>query len=339
MTELNKDNNNNLDIVLDITSEDNIIASSENDIECSAIISELTEEQVSDSISDDTDICDEDVDTIDEKLSESDTDICDDYIDSIDENSSDAEVYDNKSGSIDENESMKDYERAIFEEFSKVNRTPYKYEIIDFDSLMKKKKFSLFFIRCFDIFASLLGIIFLSPLFLIVAIVVASTSKGGVFFRQVRVGKNAKEFKIIKFRTMVVNSPKKGALLTVGADCRVTKVGKFLRKAKIDELPQLFNVLVGQMSFVGYRPQVPYFVEMYTDYERNVFRVKPGITDLASIMYRNESEVLAEADDYETTYINEIMPQKLALNMEGMKRMSLWFDLCIIFKTLLAVLK
>lgn len=334
MTELDNDNIDNSD--LDIKNEDSI-PSVTND-ESNAIASESTV-QIVDSCSNDTDNCDEYVDTIDVKLSNSDIEICDDDTDAKDQNPSDADLCDKEADSIDDGASIKDYERAIFEEFSKVNRTPYKYEIIDFDSLMKKKKFSLFFIRCFDIFASLLGIIFLSPLFLIVAIVVASTSKGGVFFRQVRVGKNAKEFKIIKFRTMVVNSPKKGALLTVGADCRVTKVGKFLRKAKIDELPQLFNVLVGQMSFVGYRPQVPYFVEMYTDYERNVFRVKPGITDLASIMYRNESEVLAEADDYETTYINEIMPQKLALNMEGMKRMSLWFDLCIIFKTLLAVLK
>lgn len=334
MTELDNDNIDNSD--LDIKNEDSI-PSVTND-ESNAIASESTV-QIVDSCSNDTDNCDEDVDTIDEKLSNSDIEICDDGTDAKDQNPSDADLCDKEADSIDDGVSIKDYERAIFEEFSKVNRTPYKYEIIDFDSLMKKKKFSLFFIRCFDIFASLLGIIFLSPLFLIVAIVVASTSKGGVFFRQVRVGKNAKEFKIIKFRTMVVNSPKKSALLTVGADCRVTKVGKFLRKAKIDELPQLFNVLIGQMSFVGYRPQVPYFVEMYTDYERNVFRVKPGITDLASIMYRNESEVLAEADDYEKTYINEIMPQKLALNMEGMKRMSLWFDLCIIFKTLLAVLK
>lgn len=333
MTELDNDNIDNSD--LDIKNEDSM-PSVTND-ESNAIASESTM-QIVDSCSNDTDNCDEQVDTIDEKLSNSDIEICDDDTDAKDQNPSDAD-FDKEADSIDDGASIKDYERAIFEEFSKVNRAPYKYEIIDFDSLMKKKKFSLFFIRCFDIFASLLGIIFLSPLFLIVAIVVASTSKGGVFFRQVRVGKNAKEFKIIKFRTMVVNSPKKGALLTVGADCRVTKVGKFLRKAKIDELPQLFNVLVGQMSFVGYRPQVPYFVEMYTDYERNVFRVKPGITDLASIMYRNESEVLAEADDYETTYINEIMPQKLALNMEGMKRMSLWFDLCIIFKTLLVVLK
>lgn len=334
MTELDNDNIDNND--LDITNEDSI-PSVTND-ESNAIASESTV-QIVDSCSNNTDNCDEHVDTIDEKLSNSDIEICDDDTDAKDQNPSDADLCDKEADAIDDGASIKDYERAIFEEFSKVNRTPYKYEIIDFDSLMKKKKFSLFFIRCFDIFASLLGIIFLSPLFLIVAIAIASTSKGGVFFRQVRVGKNAKEFKIIKFRTMVVNSPKKGALLTVGADCRVTKVGKFLRKAKIDELPQLFNVLIGQMSFVGYRPQVPYFVEMYTDYERNVFRVKPGITDLASIMYRNESEVLAEADDYEKTYINEIMPQKLALNMEGMKRMSLWFDLCIIFKTLLAVLK
>lgn len=219
------------------------------------------------------------------------------------------------------------------------NRTDYEYEQIDFDALMKSKKFSLFLKRSFDVFASALGLLILSPILIIVSMLILFTSNGGVFFRQIRVGKNGKEFKIFKFRTMIVNAESKGMQITVGADKRITKVGKILRKTKIDELPQLINVFVGQMSFVGYRPEVPRYVAMYTDYERNVLRIKPGITDLASITYRDENEVLDNSENPEYTYINEIMPTKLALNMEYMKKMGFWYDIGLIFKTFLAILK
>lgn len=212
-------------------------------------------------------------------------------------------------------------------------------EEIDFDTLMKEKKVSLFFKRAFDILASWFGILFLLPIFIIVSIAIVVDSKGGVFFLQTRVGKNGKEFKIIKFRTMVTDAEAKGLQITVGADSRVTAVGNFLRKTKIDELPQLFNVLVGQMSFVGPRPEVPKYVDMYTDYQRNILRIRPGITELASIVYRDENEVLAAAEDPEDTYINDVMQKKLELNIEYMQKMSLLYDIKLIFKTFLAILE
>lgn len=210
---------------------------------------------------------------------------------------------------------------------------------IDFDILMKKKKSSLFFKRCFDIIASSIGLVALFPIFVIVSIIIFFTSPGGVFFLQRRVGKGGKEFKIIKFRTMVKNAESKGIQITVGEDIRITSIGKILRKTKIDELPQLINVIIGQMSFVGYRPEVPKYVAMYNDYQRNVFRIRPGITDLASIEYRDENEVLKNSIDPEWSYVNEIMPKKLELNMKYMQKLGVIYDISVIFKTLLAIFK
>ncbi len=187
--------------------------------------------------------------------------------------------------------------------------------------------------RIFDIFCSFFGLLLLSPLFLIVALLVATTSRGGVFYKQIRVGKDFCNFKILKFRSMRPDSDKKG-LLTVGSkDNRVTKVGYFIRKYKIDELSQLINVLVGDMSFVGPRPEVPKYVEMYNEEQRKVLSVRPGITDYASIEYRNENDILAKSDNPEQTYIDEVMPAKLRLNLQYINDMSLAVDIKIIFKT------
>lgn len=218
-------------------------------------------------------------------------------------------------------------------------QTTEKQNIVDFDALLKKKRFSLFLKRCFDITASALGLLFLMIPFLIIAIIIKATSKGPVFFRQVRVGKDGKEFRIYKFRTMVVDAEKKGMQITVGADSRITGIGKFLRKTKVDELPQLINVLKGQMSFVGPRPEVPRYVALYDDYQRNILRIKPGITELASIVYRDENEVLAKSENPEETYINEIMPKKIALNIEYMQKLGFWYDIKLIFMTFVAILK
>ena len=218
-------------------------------------------------------------------------------------------------------------------------QTTEKQNIVDFDALLKKKRFSLFLKRCFDITASALGLLFLLIPFLIIAIIIKATSKGPVFFRQVRVGKDGKEFRIYKFRTMVVDAEKKGMQITVGADSRITGIGKFLRKTKVDELPQLINVLKGQMSFVGPRPEVPRYVALYDDYQRNILRIKPGITELASIVYRDENEVLAKSENPEETYINEIMPKKIALNIEYMQKLGFWYDIKLIFMTFAAILK
>jgi len=188
--------------------------------------------------------------------------------------------------------------------------------------------------RLFDIIASLFGIIILSPFLLIIAILVALDSKGGAFYRQVRVGKNGKQFKLFKFRTMHTDSDKKG-LLTVGMrDSRVTRIGYSLRKYKFDELPQLFNVLLGDMSIVGPRPEVPKYVAMYTDEQKKVLSVKPGITDYASIVYSGENDILARADNPEEVYITKVMPAKLKLNLKYIDEMSFTRDIGIIFRTL-----
>lgn len=212
-------------------------------------------------------------------------------------------------------------------------------DLIDFDAVLKKKRAALFFKRCFDVFASLFGLLFLAIPFVFIAIAIKTSSKGPVYFRQERVGKNGKLFRIFKFRTMVSDAESKGMQITVGADSRITKVGKFLRKTKIDELPQLINVFLGQMSFVGPRPEVPHYVELYTDYQRNVLRIKPGITELASIIYKDENEVLAQSDDPEKTYIEEIMPKKIGINMEYIQKMNVFYDIKLIFKTFAAVLE
>ena len=211
--------------------------------------------------------------------------------------------------------------------------------VVDFGALMKKKKAALFFKRCFDITASFFGILFLLIPFAAVAIAVKCSSRGPVFFRQVRVGKNGRKFRIYKFRTMVADAEKKGMQITVGGDSRVTGIGRVLRKTKVDELPQLFNVFAGQMSFVGPRPEVPHYVDMYSDYQKNVLRIKPGITELASIVYRDENDVLAKSEDPERTYIEEIMPEKIKLNMQYMQKMNVFYDIYLIFRTFAAVLK
>lgn len=198
-----------------------------------------------------------------------------------------------------------------------------------------------FFKRFFDIIVSLIGIIILGIFLIIISIIIKCTSEGPVFFKQIRVGQSGKEFKIFKFRTMVVNAESLGTQITIGKDKRITKIGHFLRKYKIDELPQLFNVFIGEMSFVGPRPEVPKYVAMYNETQRKVLSVRPGITDLASIRYRNENEILGRAknaDEAEDMYINEIMPDKLKLNLEYIEKSNVFYDIYIIFKTIIICL-
>ncbi|OQX98187.1 MAG: glycosyl transferase [Bacteroidetes bacterium 4572_128] len=188
--------------------------------------------------------------------------------------------------------------------------------------------------RLFDLFFSFFGLLFLIPLFIIISLLIILDSKGGIFFLQIRVGKNNKDFKILKFRTMKTNSEKKG-LLTVGAkDNRITKIGYFLRKYKLDELPQLINVLIGDMSIVGPRPEVRKYVNLYNEKQMKVLNVRSGITDYASIKYANENEILGKEKNPEKKYINEIMPEKLEINLKYIKEMSLTTDIKIIIKTI-----
>lgn len=188
--------------------------------------------------------------------------------------------------------------------------------------------------RLFDITASFFGIIILSPLLIFIGLWVGLSSKGGVFYKQIRVGKNNKDFKLYKFRSMRVNSDKQG-LLTVGSkDSRITKAGYFIRKYKIDELPQLFNVLKGDMSFVGPRPEVRRYVDLYSKEQMQVLKVAPGITDPASIKYRNENDILSSASNPEEYYIQHIMPDKLKINIDYINKRTFIKDIKIIFQTI-----
>jgi lipopolysaccharide/colanic/teichoic acid biosynthesis glycosyltransferase len=187
--------------------------------------------------------------------------------------------------------------------------------------------------RLFDIFFSLVFILLFSPLLLIIMIFIVIESQGGAFYRQVRVGKSNRDFKIFKFRTMRVGAEKGGLLTVGGRDPRVTRVGYYLRRYKLDELPQLFNDLLNDMSFVGPRPEVRRYVEMYNDEQKRVLLVKPGITDPASISYIDENEILSRADDPEATYIKEVMPAKLAINLAYLNRRSFFTDLGVLFQT------
>ncbi len=192
--------------------------------------------------------------------------------------------------------------------------------------------------RAFDIAFAAVLLVFLSPLLLAFALAVALTSSGGAFFRQVRVGRGGSEFRLLKFRTMRPGSEAKGQLTIGGRDPRVTAVGYWLRKTKLDELPQLWNVLVGDMSVVGPRPEVPRYVALYTPEQRRVLDVRPGITGMASIDYIDENEILARSSDPERTYIEEILPAKLALDLRYVQERSLALDLRILLITVRRVL-
>ena len=192
--------------------------------------------------------------------------------------------------------------------------------------------------RAMDIVLSAAALCVLWPVLLLIALAIVVDDPGPVFYRQVRVGRGGKPFRIFKFRTMVVDADKKGLSITVGRDSRITRVGALLRKTKLDELAQLLNVLCGQMSFVGPRPEVPRYVELYTPYQRQVLLVRPGITDYASIAYRNENDLLAGADDPERMYIETIMPDKIELNMKYLREISPLADVRLILKTIIAVI-
>ena len=192
--------------------------------------------------------------------------------------------------------------------------------------------------RAMDIVISAAALCVLWPVLLLIALAIVVDDPGPVFYRQVRVGRVGRPFRIFKFRTMVVDADKKGLSITVGRDSRITRVGAFLRKTKLDELAQLLNVLCGQMSFVGPRPEVPRYVELYTPYQRQVLLVRPGITDYASIAYRNENDLLAGADDPERMYIETIMPDKIELNMKYLREISPLTDVRLMLRTVLAVI-
>jgi lipopolysaccharide/colanic/teichoic acid biosynthesis glycosyltransferase len=193
--------------------------------------------------------------------------------------------------------------------------------------------------RCFDMTSSLVGLILISPVFLIVPLLIKLDSKGPVFFKQWRIGKNGRQFKIYKFRTMVQDADKMGSQITAGDDLRITKIGKVLRRYEIDELPTLINVLKGDMSVVGPRPEIPKYLKDFDSVKyREVLSVRPGITDLGTITFRDEAKYL-NAENYEDIYETEILPQKLDLYLKYIRNRSFWFDVRIILKTIALILK
>lgn len=191
--------------------------------------------------------------------------------------------------------------------------------------------------RIFDIFVAVCGLLVLSPIFLLAALAVRVSSPGEILFRQERIGRGGKPFIIYKFRTMRKDNA--GLKITTSSDSRITPIGKLLRKSKLDELPQLINVLKGDMSFVGPRPEVKEYTDLYTEEERQVFLVRPGITGVASIRYRNENDILSASIDPNWTYIHEIMPEKLRLDLTYIPKASVWYDIQLIFETFAVIVK
>jgi lipopolysaccharide/colanic/teichoic acid biosynthesis glycosyltransferase len=188
--------------------------------------------------------------------------------------------------------------------------------------------------RIFDVVASIIGLIVLLPVFIVIAILIKLNDKGPIFYKQKRIGQNFKPFELLKFRTMVVNADKIGPAVTKDGDQRITKIGKFLRKTKLDELPQIWNVIRGDMSIVGPRPEVEKYIQYYKDDYKEILKFKPGITDYATIKYRSEEEILSKYNDTESAYIKYVLPEKIKLYKTYIKKISFLTDLKIIFWTL-----
>lgn len=223
-----------------------------------------------------------------------------------------------------------------WEKLPDIMRTP---EVAKYYRILKKKPLSLFLKRLFDILFSLILIVLLSPLMLFITIWIKCDSKGPVMFRQIRITTAGKEFRIFKFRTMVVDAEKLGTQVTVGQDPRITRSGRFLRKLRLDELPQLFNVLAGDMSFVGTRPEVPRYVEQYTPEMWATLLLPAGITSEASIEYKDEDRLLEGAEDVDRVYMEEVLPEKMKYNLRYLERFQVLRDFVIMIETVIAVLK
>lgn len=211
-------------------------------------------------------------------------------------------------------------------------------EVRPYYELLKKKKISLFFKRGFDIVVSLIMIILCSPILLIISILIVKDSKGGVFYRQERVTQYGRVFRIFKFRTMVQNADQIGSQVTVSNDSRITKIGSKLRDCRLDELPQLFNIFLGDMTFVGTRPESVHYVKSYTNEMYATLLLPAGVTSEASIEYKDEADLLDQADDVDSVYINEVLPEKMKYNLNSIKEFSFFKEIATMFRTVFAVL-
>ena len=212
-------------------------------------------------------------------------------------------------------------------------------EVRPYYDLLQRKKLSLFFKRVFDIVVSLIMIILCSPILLIISILIVKDSKGGVFYRQERVTQYGRVFRIFKFRTMVQNADQIGTQVTVSNDSRITKIGSKLRNCRLDELPQLFNIFLGDMTFVGTRPESVHYVKSYTNEMYATLLLPAGVTSEASIEYKDEAELLDQADDVDYVYINEVLPEKMKYNLNSIKEFSFFKEIATMFKTVFAVLR
>lgn len=204
--------------------------------------------------------------------------------------------------------------------------------------MLQKKRASLVFKRLFDVVVSAIMLILLSPVFLVLAIAIKLDSPGPVFYRQVRVTRYGRQFRIFKFRSMVQNADKKGSLVTVGADSRITRVGKVIRKCRLDEICQLIDIFRGTMTFVGTRPEVPKYVASYTPEMMATLLLPAGVTSLASIFYKDEDMLLADAEDVDKTYIEQVLPGKMRYNLRAIEKFSFFGDIKVMFMTVFAVL-
>ncbi len=210
-------------------------------------------------------------------------------------------------------------------------------EVRKYYDILRKKRGSLFFKRLFDIVVSAIMLVILSPVFLILAVAIKLDSKGPVFYRQVRVTQYNKKFRIFKFRSMVQDADK-GSQVTVSGDCRITRVGRFVRGCRLDELCQLIDVFRGTMTFVGTRPEVPKYTEHYTDEMMATLLLPAGVTSLASIYYKDEAELLDAAEDTDKVYIEDVLPGKMYYNLKAIENFSFWGDIKVMFMTVFAVL-
>lgn len=211
-------------------------------------------------------------------------------------------------------------------------------EVRPYYEIFKKKKMSLLLKRGFDFIVSLLMLVLFSPILIVISIVIALDSPGGVFFRQERVTQYGRKFRIFKFRTMVANADKIGSQVTVGNDARITKVGAVLRKYRIDEFPQLINIVIGDMSFVGTRPEVVKYVKRYTPEMMATLLLPAGVTSEASIKYKDEAELLEAAENVDDTYVNEVLPGKMKYNLESVRKFGFLHEIGTMVKTVFAVL-
>lgn len=212
-------------------------------------------------------------------------------------------------------------------------------EVRPYYDILSGKRTSLVFKRIFDIFCSGIMLLILSPVFLVLAVAIKLESEGPVFYRQTRITQYGKEFKIFKFRTMVNNADKIGTQVTVSGDSRITRVGKFIRNCRLDEISQLIDIFRGTMTFVGTRPEVPKYVAEYTPEMLATLLLPAGVTSEASILYKDESELLDKAENADEVYINEVLPAKMKYNLEAIKKFSFFGDIKTIFRTVFAVIK